>query len=109
MNAFRWLVAGLAMAVVPATQAAMFPERLVQESERSALESIQRYADARGLAMPVVKDYQYGMKLDIARAFYFSPLVESCATVPRLMAYENTGREIEVVRYQGQGSCRSQR
>lgn len=65
---------------------------------------VENYAKEKGKSVPEVKDYEYGMKLDIAKRVRTSRhTTDTCSPVRRpvrkMMTFENTQGELETVRY----------
>jgi len=52
--------------------------------------------------MPEARDYQYGMRLDIAEVVdmeYFPPEPDFCGVIPAQMTYEDSMGELRAIRY----------
>lgn len=52
--------------------------------------------------MPQVRDYSYGMRLDIAEVVameYFPPEPDFCGVIPAQMTYEDSMGELNTIRY----------
>src|ERR1700741_4745657 len=52
-------------------------------------QAMEQYAAAQGKAAPVVKEYEYGMKLDVKKVVSVVRPKNECAVVPAAMTYED--------------------
>ncbi|MCX2891185.1 MULTISPECIES: DUF2790 domain-containing protein [Pseudomonas] len=68
-------------------------------------EAMLAYAQKAGKAKPVVKDYAYGEKLDIARMIGMTDALSSCELVPMAMTYEDRAGQLTTVLYSAMGTC----
>lgn len=73
----------------------------VQEHQRA----MQAYAQKTGQAAPVVVEYEYGQKLDIARMIGMTESIRSCEPVPMAMTYEDHFGTLNTVLYSAMGTC----
>ncbi len=69
---------------------------------------VEKYAATTRQAVPPVMDYKYGMKLDIANVIRTSRDTPACKVIPQLMTYEDSSGNLNTVKYQVMGTCRSQ-
>lgn len=69
--------------------------------------AMERYAAKQGKAAPVVQNYRYGMKLDIAKVVSITPPIKSCEVVPSRMTYEDSTGQLMTIEYQIMGQCRN--
>lgn len=67
--------------------------------------AMQRYAAQQGKEQPIVKEYAYGMKLDVAKVVNVTPPIKSCGPVPAQMTYEDTRGQLNTLRYTIAGDC----
>ncbi|GAB3389109.1 DUF2790 domain-containing protein [Azotobacter armeniacus] len=66
-------------------------------ADSTALEDIVIYSQ-----MPEVRDYRYGMRLDIAKVIameYFPPEPDFCGVIPAQMTYEDSMGDLKAIRY----------
>ncbi|MCI3947762.1 hypothetical protein K0038_04868 [Pseudomonas syringae] len=69
--------------------------------------SVQKYAAIHNKPMPEIKEYKYGMKLDVAKVIRKSPDLQTCAVMPKLMTYEDSKGKLNTVQYQVLSGCRN--
>ncbi|KPW38933.1 hypothetical protein ALP45_03528 [Pseudomonas coronafaciens pv. atropurpurea] len=69
--------------------------------------SVEKYATIHNKPMPEIKEYKYGMKLDVAKLIRKSPDLQTCAVMPKLMTYEDSKGKLNTVQYQVLGGCRN--
>ncbi|WP_076939733.1 MULTISPECIES: DUF2790 domain-containing protein [Pseudomonadaceae] len=74
---------------------------LLEEHERF----VESYAEKTGQKVPTVKDYEYGMKLDIANTIRVSRDPKSCGVFKRMSTFENSKGELETIRYSMLSRC----
>ncbi|BCG24967.1 TPA: DUF2790 domain-containing protein [Pseudomonas aeruginosa] len=77
--------------------------------ERANLKETTSYAALVKQPIPEIKDYKYGMKLDVAKVIYRSPSVKYCGTVKKLLSYADSQGNLHAIRYLAQGECQNQR
>ncbi|QIH10819.1 MULTISPECIES: DUF2790 domain-containing protein [unclassified Pseudomonas] len=77
--------------------------RAMEQNEKA----MERYAAKQGKAAPVVQNYRYGMKLDIAKVVSITPPIKSCEVVPSRMTYEDSTGQLMTIEYQIMGQCRN--
>lgn len=78
-------------------------ERMMQNN-RQAMNS---YALEQGKQPPVIKDYAYGMPLDVVKVVNVSRPIKSCGVVPAQMTYEDSSGQLTTLRYTVAGECRT--
>ena len=78
-------------------------ERMMQNN-RQAMNS---YALEQGKNPPVIKDYAYGMPLDVVKVVNVSRPIKSCGVVPAQMTYEDSSGQLTTLRYTVAGECRT--
>lgn len=54
-----------------------------------------------------IKDYSYGMKLDIVRVISTAGPSHNCYSEPQLMTYEDSKGQLQTIRYLALGNCPS--
>ncbi|MCO7624904.1 DUF2790 domain-containing protein [Pseudomonas fluorescens] len=77
--------------------------------ERANKVALETYANQVGKSVPEVKDYSYGMKLDIAKTIHISPPVKYCGNIKSYMSYQDSKGELHSIRYIEQGDCPQKR
>ncbi|NUT74118.1 DUF2790 domain-containing protein [Pseudomonas sp. C1C7] len=68
--------------------------------------AMEQYAVSQGKPAPVMKDYEYGMKLDVAKVVSIVRPQASCAAVPTVMTYEDSQGQLNTIKYTVGGECR---
>lgn len=68
--------------------------------------AMEQYAANQGKPAPVMKDYKYGMKLDVVKVVSIVQPQASCAAVPTVMTYEDSQGQLNTIRYTVGGECR---
>ncbi|MHC8344907.1 DUF2790 domain-containing protein [Pseudomonas sp. RT6P73] len=68
--------------------------------------AMEQYAADRGKRAPVVKDYEYGMKLDVVKVVSVVRPAAACAVVPTAMTYEDSQGQLNTIKYSVAGDCR---
>ncbi|SDS28034.1 Protein of unknown function [Halopseudomonas litoralis] len=76
---------------------------LMQKNEKA----MQEYAAARGLAPPKVTQYQYGMKMDVAKVVNMTRVDSSCNVQPARMTYKDSNGNLHTLEYRKMGVCRT--
>ena len=78
-------------------------ERMMQNNQQA----MNTYALEQGKNPPVIKDYAYGMPLDVVKVVNVSRPIKSCGVVPAQMTYENSSGQLTTLRYTVAGDCRT--
>lgn len=78
-------------------------EKMMQNNQLA----MQRYAAQQGKEAPVVKNYEYGMTLDVLKVVSVTPPIKSCGVVPAQMTYEDAKGQLTTLRYTVAGDCRT--
>ncbi len=81
----------------------------ISRAERANKTALERYASQAGQQFPEVKDYVYGMKLDIAKMIHISPPVKYCGIINSYMSYQDSKGKLHSIRYVEQGDCPQRR
>lgn len=68
--------------------------------------AMEQYAISQGKSIPVVKQYEYGMKLDVVKVVSVVRPAKVCAVVPAAMTYEDTDGQLNTITYTMAGECR---
>lgn len=104
MKGFKCL--GFAAVMIMAGQATLAMAANQQDSRLDAHErAVQVYAQQHGLAVPAVRDYQYGMQLDVRDVILKTASTRSCDAEPMLMTYKDSRGQLLTLRYSEQGNC----
>lgn len=90
---------------LPVAQANPTPFNL--EIEQQNTQALLAYAEKTGKPVPPVVDYEYGMKMDVARVIYRTRPVLYCGTLRKILSFETPQGEPQSVRFLGQGECRN--
>ena len=69
--------------------------------------AVQKYATRANKPMPEIKEYHYGMHLDVAKVIRKSPDVKTCSVMPKLMTYQDSKGDLNTVQYQVLSGCRN--
>ncbi|MFJ2390629.1 DUF2790 domain-containing protein [Pseudomonas koreensis] len=69
--------------------------------------AMEQYAAERGKAAPVVKEYEYGMKLDVVKIVSVVKPQPACSVVPTAMTYEDSQGQLNTLKYSVAGVCRN--
>lgn len=73
--------------------------------EQVGKDATARYAQSLNKPMPELKDYRYGMDMDIAKLVHVSQNVMYCGNVRSIMSFEDSKGELHMVRYIVKGNC----
>lgn len=68
--------------------------------------AMEQYAISQGKSVPVAKQYEYGMKVDVAKVISMVRPAKVCAVVPAAMNYEDSEGQLNTIRYTVVGECR---
>ncbi|WP_053144475.1 DUF2790 domain-containing protein [Pseudomonas sp. P97.38] len=68
--------------------------------------AMAQYAANQGKAAPVVKEYEYGMALDVVKVVSVVRPQTACEVVPAAMTYEDSSGQLNTIRYSVAGECR---
>ena len=78
-------------------------ERMMQNNRQA----MDNYALQQGKQPPVIKDYAYGMPVDVVKVVNVSRPIKSCGVVPAQMTYEDSKGQLTTLRYSVAGDCRT--
>jgi hypothetical protein len=81
-------------------------DRTFERALSANSKAMEQYAANQGKAAPVVKDYAYGMKLDVVKVVSVVRPQAACAAVPAAMTYEDSKGQLNTIRYTVAGDCR---
>ncbi|MGE8190413.1 DUF2790 domain-containing protein [Pseudomonas sp. NPDC086278] len=77
-------------------------ERMLSANDKA----MEQYAANQGKPAPVVKNYEYGMKLDVVKVVSVVRPQVDCAVVPTAMTYEDSQGQLNTIKYSVAGECR---
>jgi hypothetical protein len=83
-------------------------DRTFERAFSANAHAMQQYAANQGKPAPVVKDYEYGMKLDVVKVVSVVRPQVACAVVPTAMTYEDSKGQLNTIKYTVAGDCRRQ-
>ncbi|WP_223453946.1 MULTISPECIES: DUF2790 domain-containing protein [unclassified Pseudomonas] len=82
-------------------------DRTFEKMLSANTQAMEEYAASQGKPAPVVKDYQYGMKLDVVKVVSVVRPQVTCAVVPTAMTYEDSQGRLNTIKYTVAGDCRN--
>lgn len=82
-------------------------DRTFERALSANTKAMEQYAANQGKPAPVVKDYEYGMKLDVVRVVSVVRPPVACAVVPTAMTYEDSKGQLNTIKYTVAGDCRN--
>lgn len=88
-----------------ATQANTFSEKQQSKLIKEHQEAVAAYAEKNGKQIPEIQDYEYGMKIDVAKFVRRSQDPRNCKVYSRLMTYENSQGVLKTLRYSMVAQC----
>ncbi|PNB75226.1 DUF2790 domain-containing protein [Pseudomonas sp. GW456-E7] len=81
-------------------------DRTFERALSANSKAMEQYAVNQGKPAPVVKDYEYGMKLDVVKVVSVVRPQAACAVVPAAMTYEDSKGQLNTLKYTVAGDCR---
>ena len=81
-------------------------DRAFERALSANARAMEQYAANRGKAVPVVKEYEYGMKLDVVKVVSVVRPRVTCEVVPTAMTYEDSQGQLNTIKYSVAGECR---
>ncbi|MGX0891320.1 hypothetical protein AB7M22_003328 [Pseudomonas sp. ADAK2 TE3594] len=81
-------------------------DRTFERAFSANVKAMEQYAANQGKPAPVVKDYEYGMKLDVVKVVSVVRPQVACAVVPTAMTYEDSQGQLNTIKYTVAGDCR---
>ncbi|MEX0297378.1 DUF2790 domain-containing protein [Pseudomonas putida] len=100
------LIVAAALAFVSmASQATNFSEQKQLSYLQEHQDAVARYAEKNGKLMPEIKDYKYGVQIDVAKFVRQSQDPRNCQVYPRLMTFEDSQGKLNTVRYSMYAQC----
>ena len=106
MKLIKWMVFAGVMAMSINVLAEGGGDRTFERAFSANAKAMAQYAANQGKAAPVVKDYAYGMKLDVVKVVSVIKPPATCAVVPTAMTYEDSKGQLNTLRYTVAGECR---
>jgi hypothetical protein len=82
-------------------------DRTFERAFSANAKAMEQYAAERGKAAPVVKEYEYGMQLDVVKIVSVVKPQPACSVVPTAMTYEDSQGQLNTLRYSVAGVCRN--
>jgi len=107
MKWIKWMTFAGAMAMSVNVLAEGGGDRTLERAFSANAKAMEQYAAERGKAAPVVKDYEYGMKLDVVKIVSVVKPQPACAVVPTAMTYEDSNGQLNTLKYSVAGACRN--
>jgi hypothetical protein len=107
MKIFKRMAFAAAMAVSVSALAEGGGDRTFERALSANTKAMEQYAASQGKAPPVVRDYTYGMKLDVVKVVSVVKPEAACAVVPTAMTYEDSKGQLNTIKYSVAGVCRN--
>lgn len=82
-------------------------DRTFERAFSANAKAMEQYAANQGKARPVVRDYEYGMKLDVVKIVSVVKPQPACSVVPTAMTYEDSQGQLNTLKYSVAGVCRN--
>ncbi|MFJ7311382.1 DUF2790 domain-containing protein [Pseudomonas sp. NPDC098747] len=82
-------------------------DRTFERAFSANAKAMAQYAANQGKAVPVVKEYEYGMKLDVVKIVSVVKPQPACSVVPTAMTYEDSEGQLNTLKYSVAGACRN--
>lgn len=83
-------------------------DRTFERAFSANAKAMEQYAANQGKPAPVMKDYEYGMKLDVVKVVSVVRPQVACSVVPTAMTYEDSKGQLNTIKYTVAGDCRRQ-
>jgi len=83
-------------------------DRTFERAFSANAKAMEQYAANQGKPARVVKDYEYGMKLDVVKVVSVVRPQVACSVVPTAMTYEDSKGQLNTIKYTVAGDCRRQ-
>ena len=83
-------------------------DRTFERALSANTQAMEQYAANQGKSAPVVKEYAYGMKLDVVKVVSVVRPQVACAVAPTAMTYEDSKGQLNTIKYNVAGDCRRQ-
>jgi hypothetical protein len=82
-------------------------DRTFEKMLGASNEAMEKYAVDQGKRAPRIKDYEYGMKLDVVKVVSVVRPAAVCGVVPAAMTYEDSEGQLNTIKYSVLGACRN--
>jgi len=105
MNILKGFVAAALFFFAASVSAQNNVKNINARLEQVGKDATARYAQSLNKPMPELKDYRYGMDMDIAKLVHVSQNVMYCGNVRSIMSFEDSKGELHMVRYIVKGNC----
>jgi hypothetical protein len=107
MQLIKWMTFASVMAMSVNALAEGGGDRTFERAFSANAKAMEQYAAEQGKAAPVVKEYEYGMKLDVVKIVSVVKPQPACSVVPTAMTYEDSQGQLNTLRYSVAGVCRN--
>jgi hypothetical protein len=107
MQLIKWMTLAGIMAMSANALAEGGGDRTFERAFSANAKAMEQYAAEQGKAAPVVKEYEYGMKLDVVKIVSVVKPQPACSVVPTAMTYEDSQGQLNTLRYSVAGVCRN--
>lgn len=109
MNMNKYLIAVVLLSGASLAHANVPVEKLTEKYQKESTAIMQAYAARTGKSTPLIRDYAYGMKIDIAKLVHTTRDISTCGNFKKIMSYEDSQGSLHSVRYTMPGQCANQR
>ncbi|WP_339526143.1 DUF2790 domain-containing protein [Pseudomonas sp. EL_65y_Pfl2_R96] len=106
MKAIKWMAFVGVMAMSLNALAEGGGDGTFERAFSANAKAMEQYAASQGKPAPVVKDYAYGMKLDVVKVVSVVRPQDACTAVPTAMTYEDSQGQLNTIKYTVAGDCR---
>lgn len=100
----------MAFVVAVAISSSVFAEgggdKTFEKMMKANSKAMEQYAISHGKSVPIVKQYKYGVKLDVVKVVSVVRSEKGCAVMPAAMTYEDSEGLLNTIRYTVAGTCR---
>jgi hypothetical protein len=107
MNMLKWIAFAAVMAMSVNVLAEGGGDRTFERALSANSNAMREYAANQGKAPPLVKEYEYGMKLDVVKVVSVVKPAPACNVVPTAMTYEDSSGQLNTIKYNVMGVCRN--
>ncbi|CAI8806304.1 DUF2790 domain-containing protein [Pseudomonas serboccidentalis] len=107
MQLSKWMTFAAVMAMSVNAMAEGGGDRTFERAFSANAKAMEQYAAERGKAAPMVKEYEYGMRLDVVKIVSVVKPQPGCSVVPTAMTYEDSQGQLNTLKYSVAGVCRN--
>jgi hypothetical protein len=107
MKVLKLIAFGAVMAMSLNVLAEGGGDRTFERALSANAKAMEQYAANQGKAPPAVKEYAYGMKLDVVKVVSVVKPQAACNVVPTAMTYEDSKGQLNTIKYSVMGVCRN--